>query len=505
MWISGIEAQCTIFRCQEEIQFMPGINIVRGENGVGKTTVLEFASLIGHVTLMQRAETHDDDGVNVRIVLDNTDRTFLKYVKENEGAIFEESGRSQEFTAFAQALVRAKIDRKAFATIDQDIHELSLRFQFIDAQSNHLKDVLSRDQKIAEFIRVHGDNTHILAIKLLNCWTRPFCTSGAAKPPGPWTITPRTIRAYSGLVDACEANGNQQKSAVPACGAAFYINTDMYEFGAGLDVRESPKELKEHLSTTLINRLQLLRPTGNGVAAGVDYCQQFAPNVARNLHGFDELSRLWGEVFEHHHPLRSFQATKPDAAQSDKFNWTIEIGTQRAGQFVSSGENQALFILSLLCNVASAGSCVMIDEPELHLTFSAGTRLLNTIFKESRDHERSYQVIIVTHLPHLHRDRVAEVPENASDWPTEKINFIYLDSKTAAGVRPFYGSKGVDAAASSSQDDVVMIARGLALDKEISIFFGLRALWTWLGAIPSRVRGRLMRRARAEEDEKQAC
>ena len=154
-----------------------------------------------------------------------------------------------------------------------------------------------------------------------------------------------------------------------------------------------------------------------------------------------------------------------------RFEWNFRIGSRERKEFVSSGENQALFVLAMLCNMATAGSCVLIDEPELHLTFFAGTRLMDRIRSLSEREGRRFQVIVVTHLPHLYRGSVAPPCADPKDWQAENVNFVYLNRKDGGGVEPLYGLLGVAAAARSSHDDAAAAGRGVEVGKEVSIWF----------------------------------
>ena len=416
MWIERIDINFGSFDGTDPIRFMPGVNIIRGENGIGKTTLLELASLLGHVALMTVAQKANDERVDVHVVLEPTDMTFLAEIKRKLVETLSTSSRNDDakvlasddwVEAYLYALRFNGLDPAKAAEVSvPESGALTLSFFLDGVNESEIKSILSSDERIRKSIRVFSDDGDPLVVQMLNCWSRPFC-EGNERFPGPWRVTPRTILKGRGKAEVDEPGATV--AARPSCGATFYMNTDMYEFGAGLDVRESPKDLKENLSAIMIRRLQLVRPDSK-VDTFPYLDKQFDLNIAHEIDGFADIQASWEYVFGKMHPLTVARAKRVNpTSDGDEctdlsccFEWNFKIGSRERKEFVSSGENQALFVLAMLCNMATAGSCVLIDEPELHLTFFAGTRLMHRIRELAKKDGRQFCSIVVTYLQDLY-------------------------------------------------------------------------------------------------------
>jgi hypothetical protein len=91
--------------------------------------------------------------------------------------------------------------------------------------------------------------------------------------------------------------------------------------------------------------------------------------------------------------------------------------------------------------------------------------------RRAADPQDPFQVIIVTHLPHLYRERLTRDE-------CEPFNFIYLCrggevieacKEEGSHTHCHYGMDGANLAARSAQEDVMQLAKGLRLYEEISI------------------------------------
>lgn len=481
MWIKKILVPPSSTGLPSEFSLSRGVNIIRGDNGIGKTTILECASLLGHVGVMNLTDEIDALSIELCVCFHESDIKFLNSISQyscSDGTKSSQSGMN----ALLGLLTSQNISTDFEGINHKSSYSLKFKLKGIDL--NEVKDALSCDAKIRDSICVYcSDGKVINAIKALNLWSRPVC-EGTEDHVGPWKMTPRTIEKRN------------EESFLDGCGSTFYINTDMYEFGSGLDVRESPKELKDHLATVMIRRLQLLTPGISTITQDELYLDTaISVDSSWQIDNFEKIVSGWKSIFESKsdindgdlkHPLEYCIATRLVDSDSrvdkfkTKFRWAIGIAGRPSAQFVSSGENQAIFILAMLCNYAAKGSCVIIDEPELHLSFTAGSRLVNYIIDKYGSDENQCQFIMVTHLPHLYRDRILDLKSKqpAMLLPPRNVHFIYL-KRMSAEVVVLDGMAAADAAAESSHEDVVTLSYGLQLEDNIPMFE-----WSYLLSLP---------------------
>lgn len=463
MWIESITPNTSDW-AGKIILLDSGINIIRGDNGIGKTTILEYASLLGHVVLMKApADPSSESSVTLKVHFDERDKQFLKYVAEN-------ADFSIELRNYARSV---DVDEGLFADVDAEkvATDFDLKFVFEGADINDIKDILASDKKIRRHIKVYcALPDAVKLIKIINLWSRPIEIDATNSRARRWAITPRTRSAIESKEIECP-------------GSTFYLNTDMYEFGAGLDVRESPKDLQKHLVDVMIRRLQIVHPSSIPTNR-ICLAECFTTDTKKKVENSEFIKSAWDEifacrtnldasglVFDNDELLKSGHSFGYWQLEykNGRFSWDINIAGQTRKGIVSSGENQALFILSMLANFGQSGSCIIIDEPELHLSFSVGSKLVSFIIDNFGINAIRSQVIMVTHLPHLYRDRVIDDElEELSDSFKRDVNFIYI-RVVGADKEVKRGIAAVSAASKSSHDDVRALANGLRVDGKVHI------------------------------------
>jgi hypothetical protein len=230
---------------------------------------------------------------------------------------------------------------------------------------------------------------------------------GADAENGPWHPSPRFLLSQAERTHGEALNpdrpGDYDQIHFP--GTVGYVNTDMYDFGAGLDIRESPKELRERMSKTLVDRLQIVGSIGEVEKLPISDMLRAVDDQKYPIMRQKEVREGWEDLFGDEHEFKTGAVKSADG----ELRWSRD---DDFCEFISSGENQAFFLLSYLENLHWRGSILILDEPEIHLSLAAASRLMNRILDTAS--RRRTQVIIVTHLPHLYRSQVAR----SYDWQT---------------------------------------------------------------------------------------
>lgn len=472
-----------------EVQFDRRLSIIRGNNGLGKTLVLEAMSLLGHVPILDFElwrQPHVPQ-VRMRLLLREVDLEFLDALWDEASDSPTALGRNcQQFQqkipryagfwtddsirAARQAAhrVRPKAGSKSeTASIEIGFH-LKLNPEYNDAKRESygfLKDCLSNEVREAVdpqirrsalqhnwSVRCSSEDQYKL-IALLHSVNRP--TLADESQPDKWNRTLRTALLDNELPESTRA--------LP--GFVSYINTDMYEWGTGLDLRESPKQLREDLTRVIHRRLQLTR-------RGVDINGR--PEF--RLRSADDVFKQWKKLFNgsgtpdltavSHHPERPGEP------------WSVRIGGQTS-DFASSGENQVFFLLSLTACLHPHGSCLLLDEPELHLSFAASRNLLEHLQHLARDND--CQILVVSHAL-FHADRYESELEN-----------IYLKREnTGKELRtvPYYGEDSMAHFALETHKDIKNALKPMMLPRS-SVALDWWSLGTLL--LPGDVRDGLAR------------
>lgn len=165
-----------------------------------------------------------------------------------------------------------------------------------------------------------------------------------------------------------------------------YFNTDMYHYGIGLDIRESPKHLSAELAQLVEDRLGLVKYEEKDREYKRD----------GRIANFEMIQEFWQKVYEEL-TEETLMAIKFDEGEAAIAVADPKLGETDPRGFLSSGENQTLSLGLVFGALQPKHSIVMLDEPDLHLSLPAGIRMYNEIFKRSLLDD--IQVIAVSHLP----------------------------------------------------------------------------------------------------------
>jgi hypothetical protein len=450
------------------MKFENGVNLLRGRNGVGKTAALEAIALSGHLPLMSFDVFDSEPGLRgrtqccavVHYELTKNDSSFLlsnfgpsteavpallsEYGCRMRQQCPETSGRfwTGEAIARVRAWVRSEIagpQGESSSTKGPPLVVVGLVSKMGETAdlSAELKHSLADEARLRSSwtCGVTDESAYLVAGLLLTVSRPEKLPARHERPSGSPSIGTtqslwsRPFRAqaldltdekFPNSVNAWKEHSSGGSASLP--GFVAYLNTDMYQFGIGLDIRESPKEMGGAMTEVLLNRLQLLR--AERTTDGTEYCNY-------KLRHFSEIKEQWREIF---YPAKTRGPALPDD-ESGEFNgcsvrravgsgeaiWTVNVGSNYRG-FFSSGENQTFYMLALTqCNCAY-GSCLLIDEPELHLSLGGASRVFDYIYDFADKFD--CQIIVVTHVPFLFARRFREkkmhvmvIDENEREHP----------------------------------------------------------------------------------------
>jgi AAA domain, putative AbiEii toxin, Type IV TA system len=405
-----------------KVSLTDGLNIVRGRNGAGKTILLEAIALFGHVPILRcndpTPQTNWDEScvIQVTFKLSSQDVSFLIdsfLAQEMTGdALFLgpltqsllSNGRLSELRDWL------KVESQSGPALGE--RKFLLGFRSVASRRTprnrpELKLALADESKLAsEWECVAEDRvTWTLAATLLS-FSRPERISSSPSNTECWT-TPARIRELR------RRRGGFEDRSWHMPGLVSYLNTDMYEYGIGLDVRESPKKLDEDMATVVAHRLQLLALP---VSTDTDLSLPIPPGSFTVL-AWQTVRNEWSSIFKESLRSQSRDTTDEEdiralvnftltvSPDNSEEAWELRIGDD-SRIFLSSGENQALFLLLTTVCLEARGSCVVLDEPELHLSLGVTWNIFRYLLAQSQALQT--QFVVSTHAPFVFARDVSE-------------------------------------------------------------------------------------------------
>lgn len=387
--------------------------LLYGDNGVGKTTVLEAASLLGHISTMTRILTGNATAPQVvpSIFRERLGSTLIDPVWSK--ANFEELERDLATSDLESWWKRIRIDPKArgrgSAVIRYVVERGKIRvvcyIWFRQSEGGtSVTEVLSRQgnddgEMDNQFAVVYDHDHQKQVVDMINHM---------------YEVSPHYYRL--GNKPACHASRSMDRK--DASEIVAYWNTDLNDFGRKNDLRESVKKLRIDSRTELVDRLSLSLFNRDK--------QQYRPvaDIDSDSGDLEVLNESLGKVITDRALLldrRSggramfqilqmkvgtdpveIRVTKSDPQTASQHREPLPINIDH----MSAGENELFFIFLLLHGMPIQHSIVLLDEPDLHLSEFCKERFFRELYKIAA--ENDVQLIISTHsaLAHVPKEGV---------------------------------------------------------------------------------------------------
>ncbi len=392
----------------------PSATCIYAGNGVGKTTVLECISLLGHLPCFPR---FDDQSGFQRSVLSELLRKRQQLPKYYDERFKLAELRNCGATEWAN-LVRPPYERN-FGLVEFEVEDVSRdatcrnRFYMLvhdrmitgDRQPK-LTGVLSRgdfdnrskasttspdghDFDLEEFgLLVYHDNDQtgqtidelIHKIAMGRTFIVPDAKSGQIHKD----VRKEVLARYSYLEPR----------------SVSYVNTDLNDFGRGNDLRESPKDLESSFGNEMFDRLKVER-LDDGILKHLMSLSEACDFVLNSTDVDGEKGRVVWPSFD-------LEVVRVD--KDGKFSLTIN---RRDGlspnsiTFLSAGENEVFFVFLVLLNLTrntfQGQSILLLDEPDLHIAIGSRSKFFAEIFQicsgSGKTEHRNLQLIACSHSP----------------------------------------------------------------------------------------------------------
>ena len=372
-----------------DISFDDRVTLLHGANGIGKSTILDCAALLGHLPAMRRLYTSETEAalqppVLVKMLRRRTDLEaeildrlddVVQYVPSRWTAIHRDLTKYASVEQwFDDDYIRVpRIRYEVEIPNLDDFGVVSLIVAMIGPDEITVSHILNRS-RCDDFQM--ADNAVVFAASnaALDRWLE-----------GQASASTSLVKTISG----------QFRAIRPIEGAALVgnrvvaINTDLADLGKRDQVRESVKDLHLHFVEE-VDRLNL--PFDADVAPG-----------RKRFRFFEDLSAILSRVVTDPSATRSV----PDEPFLRLTTCDVEDGVARvsfkraneqrsfSADFLSAGENECFFIFLTLLGIDTQNSIVVLDEPELHIAEYCRPAFFAELY--GLTDKRRCQVIIATH------------------------------------------------------------------------------------------------------------
>lgn len=402
-------------------------------NGVGKTTILECLSLLGHLPcLSSMSESGGQESSLLRKIskapakkLGHYENRFnLDQLSANSSNSWADSIRPPAGSNYG--LIELKIeDNQSGFQCHNHIHILVHHKNLSGNRQPRLTNMLSRgdfDNNLpsSRLVKEDGSDLDLDAYGLI-VYRENEQAGQTVNDLIHKIALGRTfrIRGADKQFHNCDFSSNllsENPNLEPR--SISYLNTDLNDFGRGGDLRESPKDLQSDFGEEMFDRLRVERSEEGFLTHLRDLSE--ACNFVLNSTYVDGEKRsiVW--------PSFDLQIVRHSQGNFDLMIDRKDGGSPNSITFLSAGENEVFFVFLMLLNLSRnpilGQSIALLDEPDLHLSVSSRSRFFSKIFdicSGSLDTSgRDMQLICCSHSPAFH----------------DTIRSAYKDSKRSAVV-----------------------------------------------------------------------
>lgn len=424
---------------------IPTHTVIVGENGIGKSTFLEALTLPSYVCVMKWSDTPPDYNeeeiaiIDIKMMLsdcsidednnvnnDGSEGTVVFFRKKDEAAFITEhltdENQIQEWYWYADTSTKLGQDFK-IGLLQQSIANHPPK----PAGDDDDLVVAFRENRSQEGCEVSGT----LRCRKLRHWDKQkrdlndaMHDARAIRPTETQTMRKdRLNKEKTKTITALSKVNNDRRTDMSSIGNIYYINTDQNTYGIGNHILESAKNIPANLAKIFHQRLPATELTEVADEDGTWNGQ---------LRDLGEINHAWQSIFGK--PLDgSTQAQKMQRAitsvrcNSDgvtKFEMMGFSPKPYRPKYLSSGENEAFFVLATIVSCKLYNCVVLLDEPELHMHLKQQIKYyicLKEIFATY-----NIQAIIISHS-HFIADRVFTekyVPDPDKDFTDELAKLI---------------------------------------------------------------------------------
>lgn len=370
--------------------FGPFFTLLRGKSGSGKTTVLQVLALLGHCNIM-RKDASDLEAPEAKW------ERYARFTVVLGKCPFADDERLKRIADKWNEVLGGKdaVELKFWIRLP---HDMGIKEESLD--------IILSTEGLLERCFLTGPSAQIDLVQEIIAFSRPKqkLTMEKAQERAVQGYLNQGFTAEPGNLakDIVEQVNNAKPVFDPAPRSQYlentegslpplvaYFNTDMHDSGIGLDIRETPKRMSDDLIDLIVRRLHIVNEDGKIMNEAE--VRSFWSGVSR-----DPASKKTSTLI-----INIAEGKKARIAIIEEaINEFLEPGSKKAQklirEFVSSGENQVLFLAVAMEALKPAHSVFLLDEPDLHMSLPAALRMFNKVY-EKAFHE-DMQIIAASHL-----------------------------------------------------------------------------------------------------------
>lgn len=374
-------------------------------NGVGKTTILEAISLIGHLpcfpTLERNWQAIEPSLLVAQLPfeqLDYSDPEYPWYKNVTELSEFPQKGLSgwldsnRPGSGSSYGIIEyCLFDRRDDTEIEHHFAILIHASKLEKLATPRLTDILSRGEfdQNSNTDFSFADDRYLDSCGLIIHETNNKALEGLISQ----IALGRSFNiAQSASTETQIFRFSPEKLSVDTLKprSVSYVNTDLNDFGRGNDLRESPKDLERDFGVEMIDRLNVeFNASGDfrHLAILREACAEILSTPVSHY-------SLGNVIPSNFHLEEISLAEKGASIKINRRDGTPSVDVN----FLSAGENEVLFVVLMVlnaCHNLSWGSSILLlDEPDLHIANSARGRFFDKIIELTSG---CCQLIICTH------------------------------------------------------------------------------------------------------------